>query len=100
MSTATEVMDSAITKIQGDQGTSKDVTITLTQQIVDLFAAHAQATPERVIQGSKKWSQAFIGRVHGAWFVHKSGIAVSLINPTFIASNLDDIKIQSSAKAM
>ena len=98
MSKETEAMDSAIAKVQHDQGTNESLKVTLITEIVAVFKAFPNATPEKVLQG--KWASGFVGRTYGAWFVHKSGISASLINVPFVAKNFDAIKVQTSAPAM
>jgi hypothetical protein len=98
MSKETEAMDSAIAKVRHDQGTNESLKVTLITEIVDVFKAFPNATPEMVLQG--KWASGFVGRTYGAWYVVKSDISASLINVPFVAKNFDAIKVQSSAKTM
>jgi hypothetical protein len=98
MSKETEAMDSAIAKVQKEQGTNESLKVTLITEIVNVFKAFPNATPEMVLAG--KWASGFVGRTYGAWYVAKSGIAAGLINVGFVAKNFDAIKVQSSAAAM
>ena len=91
-------MADAISVVQVSQGTNEALKVTLISEIVALFKAHPEATPEMVLQG--KWSQNFVGRTYGAWYVVKSGIAPAVLNVPFIAKNFDAIKVQTSAPEM
>jgi len=98
MSKETEAMDSAIAKVQNNQGTNESLKVTLITEIVAVFKAFPNATPEMVLQG--KWASGFVGRTYGAWYVHKSGIPAKLIPVPFVAKNFDAIKVQSSPSTM
>jgi hypothetical protein len=88
----------AVSALQASQGTNEALKVTLITEIVDVMKAHPTATPEMVLRG--KWASGFVGRTYGAWYVVKSGISASLINVAFVAKNFDEIKVQTSAKAM
>ena len=97
MSNQTTMAD-AISSVQASQGTNESLKVTLITEIVDVFKAFPNATPEMVLKG--KWASGFVGRTYGAWYVVKSGISASLINVPFVAKNFDDIKVQASAQTM
>lgn len=88
----------AVSALQASQGTNEALKVTLITEIVDVFKAFPEATPEMVLKG--KWASGFVGRTYGAWYVVKSDISPALLNVAFIAKNFDAIKVQTSAAAM
>jgi len=68
------------------------------KDIVLDYKAGADITPEHMAQGVKAGLN--IGRIYGAWYIHKSKIDATALNVAFISKHYNRIVVKDDASAM